>query len=192
MRPFLTMDDVREDPLPRSVRESIGGIFVVGAMIDHLVAMSLFKLTDMPPTNGFVFLQRMMMGEKLKRLQFFIKASQEPALIDALTELQQKLEKFTPTRNVLAHGVYLGVKNDTGQYCFYNTADHSAGEGLKFLTQIAAMSAGHLRNTIDLGDEIVSLLATRLGARPLHVEHPMRSMEQTDLDPEAPPENGRE
>jgi hypothetical protein len=113
--------DIKPVALLRQTKVAVADIILVGAEIDHLISLALFTMAGIEPHNGFFIIKRMQIGEKLDRLKYFVESRGHPDAMQDFDTLITHLETFTRIRNVLAHGIYMGMRQSTGEFYFQST-----------------------------------------------------------------------
>lgn len=115
--------------LPRRVRAAVGEIIMVGAEVDHLISMSLFKAAEIKPWIGFVLLKRAPISQKLETLGHLIEEEANEQRLKEWDALSPDIRQFSENRNVLSHGIYRGRLKATGKLSFGMPQAYVATDG---------------------------------------------------------------
>lgn len=171
--------DIQPFPLGRQTKVAIADIILLGAEIDHLTSMALFAFAGIEPHDGFVLIKRLQIGEKLDRLKYFVNAHGNAEFIAAFDQLVKQLATFTRIRNTLAHGVYMGMRKDTGDYYFQNTADYIVppdDPGAVFVHRALGISDANLKLCAQNGRAIIHHLRVIFQVAPMQETYRQRPL----------------
>lgn len=138
---------------------------MVGAEIDHLITLALFKMTNIDFVVGFALLDRATIGTKLSKLRYFNGFQKDAATRAEFDRLDAILGPFLTLRNTLAHGVLIGRRGDT--IIFMLTADYTDNLG-SFSNGGVGYKEEDFALALDHGRECVKLVTEIFGVKPLH------------------------
>lgn len=130
-------------------------IILEASKIDHLVSIALFKLCKLSYSVGFALMGKTAISSKVKHLDFLVHASQEDAFCAEFDILSFNISKFGELRNALAHGIFMGQRDD--RYLISLYANPSDTDG-RFVNKVLTLS----REEIITGVSNAALLTIEL------------------------------
>ena len=148
--------------LSRSEKACIGKVVLLAAELDHLLTIALSRKSEMHADVGLYLFSRSQISTKVKNLRWIIKSGSDEVRFGAVAE---EIDDYLILRNTFAHGVYMGVVNET-HIAFIVSKDPSADEeDLMFKVKRVPLSG--LKAYCRLGQRLVNDIKAIFGVESL-------------------------
>jgi hypothetical protein len=138
------------------VRAYIGSIILSGSEIDHLISLALFRASGLTEKNGFILFGRSTISTKMGKLRYLVQTSyKDGPNIEEFSDLEQDIQTFSKVRNMVAHGLILGMA--AGEIIFNLYADYGDIEGVHISNAIGT-TEDNIKISATMGKQLVGVI----------------------------------